>query len=81
MTGESTFFSQHPKLEGKVGRASAILTEPRAVPKSPEQEEKTILLVLRRAGVEQRSGTASPKRHTVSFLRSKESFRPRKLAG
>lgn len=81
MTWESAFSSQHPKLEEKVAQVSATLAELRAEPRSPEQGEVLVLLVRHRAAVEQTSGTASPRRHTVSLRHSKESFRPQKLVG
>lgn len=43
--------------------------------------EILVLLDRHMEAVEQRFGTASRKRHTVSFLRSKESYRRRKLVG
>lgn len=81
VTWESGFSSQHPKLEGKVGQESAILAAPMAEPKSPDQGEMLILLDRHTVVVMQRSDTATLTRHIVSFLRSKESYRPRKLVG
>lgn len=70
---------QHPKLEEMVAQESEILVEFAAVPKSLVLGDSLVLSDRHRKVVEQRSGRASLTRRTVSFLHSKESYRPRKL--